>query len=810
MKQPHTKKSGAALVIALGFLAILTITIIAFTAQTRTERLAGRAYLTTAQTRQLLSTALSRSMEDIDIACENSIYPPFNCLGSLSEERLDPLLFNSVTFNVETNYLPLGNRAIANDFIDVLQKQAQWQEVTNANHEIVGRIGYIIVNTSGLLDANAVGDYYTASNGVAYVERKRGDSPREIQLSPDLIAELGVESKYPLHMGTPNAGTAQDAATAFVFNRKNAWHRFESLRDLAILNTTDVVNPPILVSHPGSFRTFSYFPSDMDDANFMGDHIENFQEGAVRDALNEIGVEGINQDFVIEQLKDYIDEDSDAADPYYSVEPVPLINEILLDCVFEFTPIIEEVTPEELDEDGNVVTNAENDVVAVAITNNYSLEIEVWFPFAGQTNLNEYTIEILQAESSLSADLFGDVGAWIGSELELKGPWEPGDVRTGVIVNDIATSDDSLTQEDAVAAFSGISGVIDQFSLTSLNEAEIPVDLAENLELPIDSAGALIEERAMNILNYLFEDAIELEEEPETTNFTFQIGLATIDPRLNWDGTNRNHWVETGDSGYGDSMGAVNKGIIGEYIEKMEGRPIDEPDDIIHVRNEGLINSPYEFTYLLPDVNRPWYTFQFFKENETGKLEAHRLTDLLTAGQRERTRQGWVNPNSKEINVLASALLQMPIDTLVSDNVSSAPRLDLNNAIGLAAMILAEGPYQVRSEVIQGLPYTDISNVIGGSTPWENESVLRNAMNLFDVRDNTFTILLVAQSGTDANADGSLDSDEIRSTQKAVADVWRDPQSGESACVFWGLSDTLQNVGSDNWSTILQAFNPEL
>ena len=81
-------------------------------------------------------------------------------------------------------------------------------------------------------------------------------------------------------------------------------------------------------------------------------------------------------------------------------------------------------------------------------------------------------------------------------------------------------------------------------------------------------------------------------------------------------------------------------------------------------------------------------------------------------------------------------------------------------------------------------------------------------MELFNTRDNTYTILLAAQNGKDRNTDGIISDDEVQSTQKAVAYVWRDPETGKAACVFWGLSDTLKNSG--NWGSILGAFKPSL
>jgi hypothetical protein len=800
-------KSGAALVIALGFLAILTILIIAFSSQTRTERLAGRGFLSKAQTRHLLSTALTRAMEDIEATDEP--YPEFLSRGSLGQLANDGFLADSVDFSAEKHFIPGPGSPIHTAYSNEFNNVAQWQTVLDADNKPVGRVGYIILNTSGLLDANHTGGLTDNEGMIDYAERARGQSPKEIPLTPELLDELSGAGTYEgwslneagrllsinLRASTPSLS----AALAMVYNRTNAWKRFESLRDVTKLNQRNgILNEAI------NFRTFSYFqPDDASPRKFMGNSMANLQEATIREALNDINIAAENHDFIIEQLKDYIDADSTPEDSKYSGEPVPLINELLLTCDFQFSPIIE--IEEVLDEEGEVEETTEQ-VVAVAMINEFELSIEGWFPFANATNGNDYSFAIENVESTLATDLFGDIaGDWYNQSVTFKTGWEPGTIENAILVSSTSPG----TTNDAAAAsnaFLNINGVIDQLSIACLNDNQDTVDLAEELELPIDNAGAIISSNALNIINIIFNTDAGLE--IESTNYTFRIGLATIDPRLNWDGLNPNHWVETGDNGYEDSIGEVNQSII----DKLASGPEDEPRDKIYVRNEGVIDSVYEFTYLLFDANRPWHTFQFFPTNDTSSagtdLNTRGIAERLTASQRSLEKQGWINPNTTISNVLASAFYNMPVDEFVKTDLAEVPRMDTSEARQAAGYVMKNRPYTHRTNVAEKLSYEDCSALIGGNT-WENESILRNGMNLFNTRDNTFTILLAAQNGLDRDEDGIISNSEVQATQKAVVYIWRDPVSKKAACTFYGLSDTLQSsLSGHRWDDLLQAFRP--
>jgi hypothetical protein len=812
------KKSGAALVLALGFLAILTFIFVAFTALMRTERLADRGFLISARNQHLLNAALVRAMEDIDGSIGAEGYPSAPSLSSQGSLPLD------VDFSAEEDFIPGTGSSLFTAYQSERQS-AGWESVSSANNQMLGRVGYIVLNTSGLIDANYAGGYTNLAGNIDYQPRRFGTSPSEIQLSHTLLSEF-TDPKNPaksfpgirldedgaLDITYLQAGdTNLSPALAMVYNRKNAWRHFETQRDFHQLNLLSSVRngtANILTGRPENFRTFSYFPPENEERVEMG---QTFDEVAVQhaqvieDALEEVGIYGINKDFVFQQLEDYVDADDLPSDPLLSVEPVPLVNEILLTCDFRFTPVVESFDVDPGDGSPSFTTNV---VVSVLVTNEYVLEVEAWFPFINAENSSSYSIIIEDVDSDLPQNIFGDIREeWLSVSTSIGGPWEFNQLENSILVESASPGVD-FNEEDLRDAFDLDNSLsIDEIDLSCQLSDGTVVDIASGIEFAVGEANDVLNSNVQALADFLFEDSAAAEL-ATYTNFIYTIGAATIDPRLNWDGLNTNHWAETGDNGYGDSIGSINT----ELINELAVGPEDEPRDRIYVRNEGLIESAYEFTYFLFDMNRPWHTFQFFPENDTSDggrdFQTRRIAEILVPALSEPILHGLINPNSENTNVLATVFHNMPLNELVSSDYSNVRKMNTIEASRISELILDKQPYRYRTNVVEGISYEAVAGITEGNT-WENESILRNAMGLFNTRDTTFTILLAAQEGKDSDGDNQLSNDEVQATQKAVVYIWRDPVTGKSACVFYGLGDTLQSsLSGGSWSDVLNAFKP--
>ncbi len=786
----NTAKSGAALVIALGFLAVLTVLVVAFSALTRSDRLAARSYLNSAQTRHLLHTALSRALLDIDAAASTN-YPAFYALGSIGDST--NRLAETLDFSVGEYFFQHSTDGLMQQYITE-RSRAKWETVSardGTETAAVGRIGYIIINSSGFLDANAVG-------GAA--RRGRGRSPAEIRLSPDLLPELQEGGVRIDSFG--NYTTATNSADAFAFNRANTWHGFESLRDVRMLNNESrggIISGPIK-----SFSTFSHSAATNDSGrSYMGTNETSVLENidVIEARLGEIA--DVEPEFVIQQLLDYLDTDTvpqDLDDEYsdYSVEPVPLINELSLNFSFSFYPEIETI---EYD-DGGVTST----VTSVTVSNRYELAAETWYPFVGWTNEQLFTFSIdetpIRSSVSTNADLIASVSDWETDEEIPAGECHPDNREYPYeITLSSNTTDAAVNTADAlVELFESLQSSI-QFPLITITDAAgDKVDQVLDLEFPmtsavLDSLMPEIENLATNLFNA---------STAENTSKEFTVSMACIDPRLNWDGTSLEQWQENyGLGGDIDSIGEVN----GAELALIE---TDDAQDMLYVRNQNRIDSPWEFTYLLPNTSSPWKTFQMLAAYDTAGTRT--ILDKLSPYPDGPPRRGRVSPFSPHTNVVASVFQGMPINEFMG--ADERTRLDADGARNAAALFIEQiknHGWTAASKASAGISTEKLKTLMGAETnPWILESFFRSSRELFNPDDTLYTILIAAQAAADTDGDGTISNREVRATQQAAAYVWRDRTTGRAAVVFFGLDDTLRSTiaGGESWGDILQAFEP--
>ena len=65
-RRPKSEKSGVALIMAVGFLAVLILLAVGFAVSMRVERLAARNYSDVVAARQFVRTGMTRAMTDLD------------------------------------------------------------------------------------------------------------------------------------------------------------------------------------------------------------------------------------------------------------------------------------------------------------------------------------------------------------------------------------------------------------------------------------------------------------------------------------------------------------------------------------------------------------------------------------------------------------------------------------------------------------------------------------------------------------------------------------------------------------------------
>ncbi|MEI6892660.1 MAG: hypothetical protein V5783_10865 [Pontiella sp.] len=758
MKNPPPAKEGIALVMVLGFLALLLVMILAFAARTRTDRLAGRAYLENARAHQLLHTALARAMEDLDHAFSTN-YPQELALGSLGNSGRP--ISGGVNFSTERDYLPLGNPAISNAFEAEL-RLANWENIF-VNHTNIGRIAYVLVNTSGLLDANAVGA--THADRTPY-PRRHGLSPKEIQLS-DLLPEMNPSSAPTfVDPSTGSLEPAPDMGTAFIHNRDNAWQRFETLRDIKTLN--DSPRGGGISGNIASFNTFSLFPTN----TFQGLELtEELDEESFKTTLiQHCGFSATEAEHIVDNYFDYIDADHIPRNlSGSSPEAVPMLNEIWLEFV-RF--------------DSNRI-----DPTQVTYTLSGELHIETWFPFneplAAPTFLEIMAADPITLSSTNS-----------GNRLELLAGEHLVDRSSAITVlirythqtkAFILPLEELYVQESSDHRFMEYAY---SFSFSDTLELQVPLttDTPPVAIRFLNESFDVIQKGTVDRVEHTDLELRLAESQEQST-----VSYGCYDPRLNHDFGDRQQW---------GLMEQPTPNAINIHENWGEEQDLAQKEALLFFVSNLPITNTAELGHL--STGKPWDTIRLYAAGDDPDPVLdyfYTQADLSHAP----VRPGLININSPHSNVLATAFYRAPFpsaqDASLAISSSQAQTLGQN----LAALAGRDHP---RSHV--GHALSDNLAQWETLTDAQKEALVGNTYRLFGSRDTSYTLLLIAQTGTDRDGNG-LDEAEIRATQQAVVNIWRDPKTGKSAITFFGLSDTLRRtIGStQSWGDLLQDFQPD-
>lgn len=274
-----TGKSGVALILVVGFLALMMVMAVAFAVYMRTESVAAGNFRNDVRVRQLLHVAMARALEDLESNLGPGVCPNW----SLSVSTNGSVAISGVTNSPILNWIPCSA------LVSGITPSPKWIPFSAGREE--GRFGYMIVNCSGLLDAN------TAGGGV----RSLGTNVAEIQVED--LSEMGN-----------NPG-------AFFSSRP-----YETVQEL---NAYGV--PANLFTCPvTSLVTYSLFPTQT--LTFVGGQANQWDPPAqIVQAFQDAGLDydPIWANNAYKNLLDFVDADSfpqqlDAG----CVESVPMINEV--------------------------------------------------------------------------------------------------------------------------------------------------------------------------------------------------------------------------------------------------------------------------------------------------------------------------------------------------------------------------------------------------------------------------------------------------------------------------------------------------
>ncbi|MCG2661834.1 MAG: hypothetical protein L6437_16515 [Kiritimatiellae bacterium] len=328
---------------------------------------------------------------------------------------------NSTRANEATNFVPRTLWAAATNADERFASNHWVLIVSPGDSNLMGRVKYLILNCSGLLDANFVGG---ADRGI-------GTNP----------SELAIDS-MPEMMGNRDV---------FIANRATDV-RYETQAELAELNKT------VFNGAPSNFCVYSYCPAGYWDtvsgtvrtqvnlAGTAGDIYDRRIQ--ITDALTNVNFSSSEAYVIWRNLVDYVDLDSVPTNLTTGVEAVPMINEIVFQCVSGPEPPVN--------------------------TKTLSVRYELWFPFVagggtfsfnGQVSFNSTppcTTATVSNNFVISSAGFKEIGPFTATTTD-SGPFVPTIVQAEVTC--------SGTKVDELAANSTLNNI------SIVNDASSPVSL---------------------------------------------------------------------------------------------------------------------------------------------------------------------------------------------------------------------------------------------------------------------------------------------------------------------------------------------
>lgn len=774
--QPAPAKAGIALIIVLGFLAVLIMLGVAFIVMSRTERLAAEVGKESFQAKYLLDGAVDAALDGINEALWTSTrkYPhaPKSLMIIESVDSGDTLQADGLDLisGEVTNWLPRRFLAKAGDpgydadyDASLVAKNAEWiyvKDPVESPSRILGRFAYVCVDCSGMLDANLVN-----------ANPKRG-------LGTNILTEID-------YAFLPEIGSVQDRLD-MVDNLKK-YHRFAGIPEILHLNDSrykTVDEPGVRLDAVNNRLLNSLAPYSLSHDRGWFDWNNEAGQGADRWVVGKwpgevpVDVRSWNMaqaqevfaalypadhpEIMARCFIDFADADllpgaagSTADTEIPCCEPIPMINEIMLR---------HSLRREDL-----------------KVTYTHIWEVEVWYPFPGNFNSHRYKLKLNLDAGNYIPMIQGLSGPAASSRtIVFKPEPEPivaADAEPATFTVDPAhpfmvitsrynfvyTLTNGLNAEDfpiRVRSQVRVQGVRGKAVLQDLNEGSVQVDSAN----PPD--------RTIGPTEILSLDSLAMHERVSNVRYAY---AACNDPRLNHD---RTDW---------DVPAAVTHGAINSLpdFNKSENGDI-EGTDMFARTNAVDIETVAELGYI--SRGKPWTTIDLFTTPGQKLLARFRAkagsTNALSINT--NNQYGLVNPASLYTNALMAVFRDTPIERYPGEPSPAAwndagqvgrlvdairNKASSDSSYGSASMDSAAG-WVVNDALKAG----GVLSILGLSNN-QKESIIRNSYRLFNANQNLYTVIVVAQSIKDADKNGLFNksNDTVSGEKRAVALVWRNP-----------------------------------
>ncbi|MGQ9661015.1 MAG: hypothetical protein ACUVWX_01600 [Kiritimatiellia bacterium] len=752
-------RSGVALILVVGMLAVLLLLAVAFAISMRTENAAAGHHREIVMCRQLVYAGLSRALQDIEqnlTKYRTEAYPTGWSTNALPNVRTSCNLYMGEVTNLlpksivdHCAKLPSKGYNLNSGQVMIVDSNSVWSDMslngfvleTDRGYEVItgnskntigpgsnpyggwyriadpplpqwtpignGRAAYLIINLSGLLDASFVG----------------GNSPRKAGSS---VAELDISK----------LSEVVDPARLF------SARPFDTLFDLRLRGG--------LRPEPRHFCEYSRYPAEVDGKEPV--HVVGLQAADLEAKATEIkeafkrAVVNCGDDkaaVLLRNLLDYVDEDyvpgvtgnsdvtKDNDGPY--VEMIPMINEVI-------------ITNRIVIDASNRIDPGQSRIGVLA---------EWFYPFV--SNARE------------SFEL-----AWEYEYLPQGSlPFLPTGRQRGTF---------SIPQPPAGRVTAIPLGRLVRPSGTNPTNVDFEVKF---YSLEIKWKGVVVDRLPVEDLtrfNWSFRST--LRGLKPGTNAWQMVGYEAVDPRLNYNANlSQGGWRRSTD-GTGKNVSSPDRTNYWTLVEWQ--KPTTDGSWHSFVANRPL-KTAGELGYLFSTAKRiplePWKTIWLYDRRGNGqwdKVLDHFASTNAPIFEGRLVYQGRINPNSEIGNALATAFYQMRVDSFYGDQWASAP-LTWPEAGRLARSIqtyfVTNAPLARLSELGKSSFATNIFNTLRsmGKLParaseLQKEAFYRNTADLLHPRQNLFAIIIAGQTAYDPNR-----YDAPKTDQRALAIVWRDP-----------------------------------
>ncbi len=817
-------EAGIALVVVLGLLALMTLVATAFVYFMRTENTAAHYYRLDVSSKHVLNVALSRALMDLNYDLRTDVYPRwsgqynvlmsardtndpplgsserefaaamssaisnmpggvFQCLGVARQSDDQRLLTSSTDYQGQRNVLVVNlsaatvgwiwgtpQGAIGNWSITVTNQSGfvrwtqndrfaiiplpEWDLVDvdqmtargfNSDKQV--KYAYAIFNASGLLDANYVGGD----------RRQMGQSSREIQLNA-LVAPT-------------REFIDQSALDDFYLQRTNFSRNYESVRELYAMNEG-------FAGWPDNFIPYSRFPqggfSPANPLVLTGEvsHLATM-ESSFKNSLMACSprYNNNNSKWVFDSLMDYLDRDSiptNLAGP--SMERCPMINEIGITNYLTVRP------------DGT----ATHMMVPI---------VEVCYPFLLPPTVNNYRLEI---------DLLFAVGSGLTDSRFVPSP----NFRTVVrVLPPMAVGNKyrsiALPAIQTTAIYTNLAAINkpNLRLLLQIRRAQI-YDAGNNL---VDAIPYPTNYSAGQLFFFVpFQEPAGYVLPTNAVATTNQInlgwaGMECVDPRFNWrrvsaTNTADYYWktYRPTNSVQADrtspSLGYINHSATNHWKTSNCADFFDDMHVPVSMLDRTLQNL-CELGYLPVEK---WDTVRLVGGRQLDGSREFQPDPILNVFSlaASAVSRGKVNPNTRDEDVLAAVLCNMPMD-------------QYPNQPNVLRFMTTNEAYQLAGDWVDNLPpvpiasyndlmtqYTNLMDNPSGSlfslfsstnhsVPFRNESLVRNTFGLFDARQNYFYVVLCASEITRGflrpTGAGYQQPVFTFNNRAGLVELWRDP-----------------------------------